>query len=230
MLFLVGSNSVRKTSASIILAQIEEITDILHSAYPHLNDRTSISISYTFPYFKPSLQYPTCSLLLASIQVYNEGLHILSLRKEFSIIHFPITGEHLSLDELHMRMDYLYILYNNILEYFKHFPNSATAPSYSKRRFRAAIQRRNKRRHMKLLTKQSTYTLVRTIARVWHLHELKQYLQHKNIHYARLPEIYHHRLRIQFNCLHHLQCAERTLLSTDFDENDYYNWISRQLT
>ena len=230
ILFLVGSNSVRTTGASTILAQIEEITDILRSAYPHLNDRTSISISYTFPCFKPSLQYPTCSLLLANIQAYNEGLHILSLRKEFSIIHFPITSEHLSLEGLHIQMDYLYILYNNILEYFTHLPNSATVPSHSKRRSRAAIQRRNKRRHTKLLTKQSIYTLVRTIARVWHLHDLKQYLQHKNIHYARLPEIYHHQLRIQFNSLHHLQYAERTLLSTDFDENNYYKWISPKLT
>ena len=53
---------------------------------------------------------------------------------------------------------------------------------------------------------------------------------HKNIAYSRLPEVYHHHLRIQFNSLHHLQHAERTLLPTDFDENNYYNWISQQVT
>ena len=222
ILFIIGSNSVRTTSASTILAQIEEITDILRSAYSYLNGRTSISISYTFPCFKPSSQYPTCSLLLATIQNFNEGLHILSLRKEISIIHFPITGEHRSPDGLHIRMDYLFILYNNILEYFEHLPNSATALSHSKRRSRAAIQRQNKRRHTKLLTKQSTYTLVRTIANTWHLRDLKQYLQHKNIHYSRLPEINHHQLRILFNSLHHSQYAERTLSLTDFDENNHY--------
>ena len=228
--FLVGSNSVRTTSVSTILTQAEEITDLLRSTYPDLNDQTSISISYTFPCFKPPSQYPTYSLLLANIQAFNEGLHILSLRKEFSIVRFPITGEHLSTDGLHIRLDYLLTFYNNILEYFKVLHKSTPVPSHSKRRSRAAITRRNKRRHTKLLTKQKTYTLVRTIARVWHLRDLKQYLQHKNICYSRLPEIYHHQLCIQFNSLHHLQYAERTLLPMDFDEHHYHNRISQQLT
>ena len=179
ILFIVGSNSVRTTEASVILVQIEEIINLLRSTYYHPTNRASISISYIFPSFKPSSQYPMRSLLASNIQAYNEGLHALSLRKEFSVVYFPMMGEHLSPDGLHIRTDYLFILYDNIHEHFTNFIKLTSATLHSKCRSRAAIKLRNRRRHDKFKIKQETHTLIRTIARVWHLHELKQYLKQK---------------------------------------------------
>ncbi|CAF4904631.1 unnamed protein product [Rotaria sp. Silwood1] len=144
ILFIVGSNSIRTSNASVVLGQVEEILDLIRTNHPHLADRTSITISNTFPCFKPSSQFPTCSSLLSNIQAYNEGLQTLSL------------------------------------------------------------------------------------PRVWQLRDLKTYLKSKNIHHTRLPEVRHHQLRIQFNHLNHLQHAEQTLLPTDFDEQNYYSWISQE--
>ena len=225
-----GSNSIGTTKASIILVQVEEIVDLLRRTYSHLTNCASISISYTFPCFKPSSQYPTCYLLLSNIRPYNEGVHTLSLRKEFSIVNFPIAGEHLSPDGLHIRTDYLFVLYDNIHKYFTGLLKLTSTTPNVKRRSRAAVTQRNTRRHKKFKINQATYTLVRTIARVWHLQDLKQYLKHKNIHFNRLTEIRHHQLRIQFNHFHHLPHAEQSVLPMDFGEQNCYKWILKQLT
>jgi hypothetical protein len=228
ILFIVGSNSTRSHQAPTILIQIEEILDLIRANHSHLNNHTSISISNTFPCVKPSTRFPTSSLLLSNIQVYNEGLATLSHRKQFSIVNFPITVEHLSFDGLHIRVEHLSILSENIQQYFDNLSPVNSLKPHSKNRSKDALKRRNKRHHDKLKIKQTSHTLVRPIARLWKLPDLKSYLKYKQIHYSRLPEIYNHQLRIQFNTVISLQHAERILLSAEFDESNYSSWMSQQ--
>ena len=223
LLFIVGSNSTCNLPASTILLQIEEIIELIRSNHPHLPNSTSIAISTVFPCYKPSLQYPTCSSLLYNIQIYNEGLQTLSIRKQFSIINFLILEEHIYSDGLHVRVERLYILYENIQNHFNTISQTKPTSSHSKRRSKEAIQRRNKRRHEKLTIKQRRLmlTVMRPIARVWQLPHLKAYLKFKQIIFHRLPEI-HHQLRIQFHNTSHYHDAETKLSPTDFDEQSYY--------
>ena len=70
--------------------------------------------------------------------------------------------------------------------------------------------------------------MIRLVDPTWKLNEVKQYLQYYRIQYARLPEIYHHQLRIQFNTEGHLQHAEEILSSIAFNEHGANEWRQQQ--
>jgi 3'-phosphoadenosine 5'-phosphosulfate sulfotransferase (PAPS reductase)/FAD synthetase len=152
----------------------------------------------------------------------------LSFRKNITILDLPITGDHLHNDGMHVHVKHLSMFYNTIQQYFQDLIPHQTKPPQSKRRSREAITRRNKQRHQKLKTRQAAQTVIRPIARVWKLRDLKDYLKFKNIKYSRLPEIHNHQLCIQFNHLVHQQEAEKILNFQDFDETSYYNWLSHE--
>lgn len=233
VLFIVGSNSIRHLHAAVALQQVEQLLDFIHSHHSHLTNRHAISIAYTFPCRKTSSYFSTPSSLMFNINAYNQGLQALSIHKSFTTIQFPIFDNHLSPDGLHIRVDNLFILVNGIEKHFNEILLSqSTQPTRPKstKRSRSAIKRRNKLRHDKLRSKQKLFTLIRPIARVWRLNELKQYLTFKQIRYGHLPEIYNHKLRIQFHNQHDLDQAERILSFTDFDDSNHSTWTAQART
>ena len=225
--FLVGTNSIRNTLASQIIAQIEHFMDLIRSHYIHLKHRVDIAIALAFPCFNSSYLFTSTSALSLNIQNYNVALKDLALRKKFTVVDLNVTCDQLNRDGMHIHLSYLPSLWNTVQQYFENliFQKSIRLRQLHNRT-RPAKTRRNKRRHQKQKQRQITLTVTRPIARVWKLQDLKTYLRHNNIKYARLPEIRRHILSIQFNNLSHQQHAEQTLTSTDFDESNYYRWTS----
>jgi hypothetical protein len=228
VLFIIGTNSIRTTIAPQIITQIDDIIDLIRSQHPHLIHQQNITIASVFPCFKVSSLFPTHDLLSSNINQYNYHLRELSSRKNFHVLDIPITGDHLHHDGMHVHVTHLPNLYNFIQQYFDAIIQHQTKSNRSKRRSRTAITRRNKRRHEKLRKRQAAQTVVRPIARIWKLSDLKDYLKYKNIKFNRLPEIRNHQLRLQFTHLVHQQQAENILAFNDFDDNSYYNWISHK--
>ena len=226
VLFLIETNSVRNGLALNIIDQVENFISLLRSHHTHLTRKSTISIVSVFPCFKPSSSFPLTSLLSSNINNYNQLLKDLSLRQNFSVVDLPITSKHLSSDGMHVHYNYLSLITTSIRYYFDEIISKINKRIYSQHRSRIAITRRNKKGHQKL--KQKAHTVVRPIHRIWKLKDLKAYLKHKHITYNRLPEIYNHQLRIQFNNSPRQQHAEQTLTLNDFDEKSYYDWISRE--
>ncbi|CAF3963140.1 unnamed protein product, partial [Rotaria sordida] len=67
VLLLIGSNSLRKFTASTVLNQIQHIISNLRRQHPHLDNKHSIGIVTTFPCFKFSYTFPTPELLQHNI-------------------------------------------------------------------------------------------------------------------------------------------------------------------
>ncbi|CAF3328907.1 unnamed protein product [Rotaria sp. Silwood2] len=227
--FFIGTNSIRNNSASETIAQVDNLIDLIRSHHIHLNHLTDISISSVFPCLKPSFLFSSISTLLSNINNYNTLLKDLATRKNFTVVDLPITADQLNHDGMHIHINHLPFIWNIIQQYFDMLVlQKTTTRSLSHSRSRTAIARRNKRRHEKQKKRQAIQTVIRPIARIWKLKDLKTYLKYKKIKYGRLPEIRRHQLCIQFNNRLHQQHAEQILNLTDFDEQSYYNWISHE--
>ena len=224
---MIGTNSVRSTPASQILTQIENIVDLIRSQHPHLSPKKNVSIIYAFPCLKTSVRFPSHSSLLENITIYNEGLKDLSVRKNFTAVNLNIIEKHLNADGIHLHHQHQSFLFESIRAWIDAFFQPPINLPQSHHRSKEAIARRNKKRQQKRKEKQRTHTLVRPIARIWELKHLKSYLKNKNLNCNCLPEIYHHRLRIQFTHPYDHQYAEQTLSTDEFNEDNYHHWISQ---
>ncbi|CAF2096549.1 unnamed protein product, partial [Rotaria magnacalcarata] len=58
VLFLIGTNSIRNTSAPRIIEQLEDIIDLVRFNYGHLQSKADISITSVFPCHKTSKLFP----------------------------------------------------------------------------------------------------------------------------------------------------------------------------
>ncbi|CAF4432109.1 unnamed protein product, partial [Rotaria sp. Silwood2] len=128
-MFLIGSNSLRKFSASIVLNQIQHIISNLRQQHPHLTKKDSIGIVKTFPCFKFSHYFPTPELLQHNINIFNEQLYFLATNLNFRIVDFAIQPYHLSIDQLHIDNYYSNLVPNNIFNYFDRLISNSTPPS-----------------------------------------------------------------------------------------------------
>ncbi|CAF0822104.1 unnamed protein product [Rotaria sp. Silwood1] len=224
VLCLIGTNSVRTTHALQIIQQIEDIIHTIRLHHAHLTHKHGITIVQTFPCFKVSKRFPSTTLLSNNIDTYNKELQLISKRMNFSCVNFHITNEHLHHDHMHLKYQYQNVLSHAITNYFDAVIKKKLTLSQNQRRSRTSVTNRNKRIHEKLRAKQKQNILIRPISILWKLPDIKQVLKHYNIQYARLPEIYKHKLRIQFNNELYLQQAERILSSNIFDEQNFLEW------
>ena len=230
VLFLIGTNSIRQIPALQIMQQIEEIIELIRFHHPHLNKKHDISIVTTFPCYKVSSRFSSPSSLMNNIISYNENLKQLSDRMRFSYVDFKVTDSLLSHDQMHLSSSHQHFLSNAIITYLHDLFNIKINSFKVNCRSQQAFARRNKNRHEHLKQKQSLYTISRPIHPTWHLNELKLFLKEKNIKFSRLPEIYHHQLRIRFNTNHTKQDAEQILSADVFDENHHIEWLRLQHT
>lgn len=222
VLLLIGTNSVRTTPALEIIEQVKDVIKLIRLHHDHLHAKQDITIMSTFPCYRISKRFPLRTLLISNINLYNDKLKQLSHQMNFSYLTLQITDEHLNSDQMHLKSpDYLY---GNIIDYFdKLIVPQSTIPQ-SQRRSRSAITRRNKKRHERLNIKRQQHTLIRPIHPSWKLQAVKQLLKHNQINYARLPEIYKHQIRIQFDHEFKKEHAERILSSTIFNEQNAIQW------
>ncbi|CAF0739904.1 unnamed protein product [Adineta steineri] len=127
---------------------------------------------------------------------------------------------------MHIHSSHFFILSDTIDQCIHHLFNQIPKPSGIHNRSRDAITRRNTNRHIKQIARQQQQTVTRPIDHAWKLHDFKQYLQHKQIRYNRLPEIRKHQGRIQINDIHQYNHAEATLSDDEFSEMNYYKWLN----
>ena len=228
VLLLIGTNSIRNTFAFQIIEQITDIINIIRSQHIHLHHKSDITIIVTFPCLKVSYRFPSIELLTSNICIYNEQLQLLSDRMNFSCVNFHITPEHLHHDLLHLRYAHRPVLYNSIITYFNALVIKPATIPQSKHRSRAAITRRNKKKHDKSKIIQKQHTLTQSIHPLWKLQDVKALLTFHGIKFARLPEIYHHQLRIQFNNASSEEHAAHILSSITLDEPSHRTWCLGQ--
>ena len=224
VLFLIGTNSTRNTSALQIIEQIEEIINKIRFNHSHLSAKDAITIIATFPCFKPSYHFPSIDLLMQNIGNYNGQLQLLSNRLNFSYVDFDIDPHHLRNDHLHLQDQYQPLLYTKLINYVDSLLLEKPTIPQSQRRSRTAVTRRNKKRHEKLKAKQKQHTLTRPIHPSWQLQAVKSFLKTNNIKFTRLPEIYKHQIRIQFNNDKDQHNADQILSSDVFNEHHYIQW------
>ncbi|CAF1232873.1 unnamed protein product [Rotaria magnacalcarata] len=144
VLFLIGTNSIRNTSAPRIIEQLEDTIDLVRFNYGHLQSKVDISIISVFPCHKTSKLFPSISSLTSNVNNYNILLEDLSIRKDFSIVHLPITVEHLNNDGLHIRFPYVSILWNFLEQYLADLIIKKSTFTRCIPRSRTAIQKRKK--------------------------------------------------------------------------------------
>jgi len=212
VLFLIGSNSLRKFTASTVIHQVQNILHNLRQQHPHLLDKTSIGIVTTFPCFKVSYTFPTPALLQNNISSFNEQLYFLATHLNFTVADFAIQPHHLSVDLLHLNTNYSHLVPNNIFNYFN-WLNTVSAPicPHVSRRSADAIRRRNRHRHLRFAEKQANFYICRTVSPPWTLNHIKTYLRQNQIQFAKLPPIRNNQLRIRFNNSHLLQVTNSKL-------------------
>jgi hypothetical protein len=121
---------------------------------------------------------------------------------------------------MHLKFEHQHFLYDTIINYFNELIIEKSTAPQSQRRSREATCRRNQKRNQKLKLKQQKYTLTRTIHPTWKLNEVKESLKSYQIQYARLPETYKYKIRIQFNKETYQQHGEQVLSSTAFSEEN----------
>nr|ARJ54457.1 GDSL esterase/lipase [Adineta vaga] len=218
VLFIIGTNSVRSFPATDIIAEIEQIIHLIRSNHPHLVHKQHITLSYTYPCYKPARRFPSLLLLANNVNSYNNQLHELAIRLDFSLIDFHINGNQLSQDGMHLAYAYRPFLYQSLINYLNQLANLPVPVPPTRSRSRHAITRRNERR-------QQQQTLIRIIHRCWQLKHLKLYLKEHKIKYSRLPEIYNHKLRIRFNHTSDYVFAAQLLDDDTFNEINYINWL-----
>ncbi|CAF2094488.1 unnamed protein product [Rotaria magnacalcarata] len=224
VLFLIGTNSIRNTSAPRIIEQLEDIIDLVRFNYDHLQSKADISITSVFPCHKTSKLFPSISSLSSNVNNYNILLEDLSIRKDFSMLHLPITVEHLNNDGLHIRFPYVSILWNFLEQYLADLIIKKSTFTRCIPRSRTAVKKRNKKQHEKLKQKRKTYSSIKYIDTIWKLKDLKAYLKYKEIKYGHLLEIRRNKLYVYFNNIIQKQQAERILNLISFDANSFSDW------
>ena len=225
ILLLIGTNSVRNTAAVRIIQQVEHVISVIRTNYPHFLGKNDISLVYAFPCLKTSYHFRSIESLLSNIDEYNSLLLELSIRLNFSVVDLHITHNHLNTDGMHLHPTCRYLMRGAIENYFATTLEMRLVTTNSRQRSREALTRRNRKRHQRSTQQRKTHTIVRPIDRSWKLNEVKEYLRHREIKYGRLPEVYHHQLRIQFNNSTDQQHADQTLAPDDFNENNYHKWL-----
>ncbi|CAF4400150.1 unnamed protein product [Rotaria magnacalcarata] len=151
-------------------------------------------------------------------------LEDLSIRKDFSMLHLPITVEHLNNDGLHIRFPYVSILWNFLEQYLADLIIKKSTFTRCIPRSRTAVKKRNKKQHDKLKQKRKTYSSIKYIDNIWKLKDLKAYLKYKQIKYGHLLEIRRNTLYVYFNNIIQQQQAERILNLISFDANSFSDW------
>jgi hypothetical protein len=227
IMFIVGTNSVRNTHASEILAQIQDIIFLLRNQHTHLTGKFRISIVNTFPCYKGSAYFPSLSNLTSNIQTYNELLRTASQPLNFSCVNLQVLDEHLSTDQMHIHHRFKTFVCNSIIEYFNIVFTKQQKHSQSNRRSRQAITGRNRKRHNQLKLKVQQYTLTRTIHPIWDLKIAKSFLKYHAIHYHRLSDVRHHKVHIQFTNTIRQHHAENYLPLDVFNQSNYHEWLKR---
>ena len=224
LLFLIGSNSIRSTSASTIINHIEHLVDYLRYTYPHLSHPAAIGIIYTFPCYKTSASFPTLSSLHLNINRYNSLLRDLALKKHFLLLDLSVTPAQLNRDGLHLLPIHSSTIWSSIVNYFASLIPPSKSSSRTHVRSRLAILQRNRRRHAKLRLRQQQFIVIRPIDPLWRLSEVKDYLHHHQIFYTNILNIRHRQVTIRFNNLSRQEHAIHTLSSNVFDADHYYRW------
>ena len=215
---LLGINSIRCLSSWTIIEQVEYIINLIRITHPHLSAKNHIHIGLVFPCNKLSSKYPTIEVLHYNINHFNHLLKLLARRVNFSIMDLRISDNQLSSDQIHLNKEGRDELLQRIILYCDDLFTTTSLVPPNSYRSPEAIRRRNKKRHIKQLARRRQYTLVRIIHPSWKVQHVKQFLQTLEIRFARLPEVYHHKLRIQFNNAQSLQEAECRLSLTVFQE------------
>lgn len=225
--FIISTNSVRTTPALQIIDQVTNIVRLIRSHHPHLSNKHHISIISPFPCLRTSSSFRWLADLSSNIAEYTLRLRDLSTRLDFAFVDLQLETHHLSHDGMHLKHSHQKVLFESVQKHFNELIQSQSIPKPTRRRSRTAITARNRKRHQKLLDKQREFTLIRDIARSWHLRDIKEILTIRNIKYTRLPEVYNHKLRVQFNNLNDLQHAEQLIADDQFTENSYLQWTSQ---
>nr|ARJ54455.1 GDSL esterase/lipase [Adineta vaga] len=242
ILFIIGSNSIRNTRASVIIDQIASLIDYLRNTYAHLDHPAAIGITYTFPCYKTSRSFPSLSSLHSNLHHYNSRLRDLAFRKNFLLLDLFITPTHLTHDGLHLHPSHCSTIWSSIMTYFASSvptvrfssgfqTNSSFNPetvSHSRARThtrsRTAIATRNRKRHLKLRLRQQSFVVVRSIDSLWRLSDVKNYLDYQQIIYANIPHFRHQQISIRFHNRLRQEHAERTLSTDIFDVAHYHHW------
>jgi hypothetical protein len=211
-MFLIGTNSVRCTAALTISTQIKDFITTLRLYHPHLSQKHQINIVTCFPCFKPL--YPLCTFksLQDNIRLYNNQLLSLSTELNFTVIDFRVMSYHIGSDKMHINFNFHDLVQHSIVEYFECLSAQLSVLTVNKQcRSPEAKARRNQRSHQKMAQKQKQFYLVRRIETPWSLIKVKNFLHQQHIKFAKIPPIYKHSLRIQFNNPADLKLADETL-------------------
>jgi hypothetical protein len=221
ILLLIGTNSIRFSTAAYILNQVKDFILLLRNHHPHLIHKTSINIVATFPCRKTTNSFPTYASFRANIHSYNQQLLTLSNNLNFTVVDFQVTYDHLSDDNIHLhKADHVK---NQIFKYFTSLTHEPPAtPIKTSRRSIEALAHRNKRAHQKLAEKQQFFQLKRSIIPPWTVKHAKQYLKKQEIRFAKLPPIHKNILRIQFNDSISLEAATKALPEDIFSETFFF--------
>lgn len=194
VLFLIGTNLDRNTPALRIIEQVERFVGLLRTSHPHLTGKHDISIVCAFPCHKPSFHFQSIESLTLNINAYNSLLVELSIRLSFSTLDLAITAADLYPDGMHLRASLRPLVDNVVKAHFASVLEKRSNLIQSCPRSRAALTR-----HKRSEQKRKAYTVTRLIDRTWKLPPIKNFLKQREIKHSRLPEIYHHQLRIFFN-------------------------------
>ena len=227
VIFLIGTNSVRSMAAPDLISPIQEIINLLRSHYLHLKSSHSISVVLPFPCCKPSARFPTTASLTSNIASYIGLLNDLAAEARISLIDPRVSTDQLHHDGMHLQPQHQSSLFSTLCQHVTHIIARHTlSRCTARKRSQTALSRRNEQKNARLLEKRKQHTLIRPIHRSWLLKDTKQYLKHKQIPHARLPEIYRQKIRIQFNNSFDLHRANEALPMEAFNEESYIAWIS----
>ena len=144
-----------------------------------------------------------------------------SVRFNFSILNLHITADQLKGDGMHVHSNYRSWVCNAITAHCTTTLDTHRTLTQFRHRSRAALTRRNNKRHKRSEHQRKAYSVTRPIDRSWKLQHIKVFLKQREIKYSRLPEIYHHRLRIFFNSADAQQYADQILAPDNFNERNY---------
>ncbi len=222
LILLIGTNSVRNLPALQIIETVENIINMIRTDHVHLINKQDVTVALTFPCNKTSFYYPTIEQLRHNIDSYNHHLKLLAERKHFSTVDLGITEQHLHTDLMHIQNQYQDDLWEKIILYCDTLVIEKVKIPQSQHRSRAAITRRNKKRHAKILDQQKQHTLTRSIHPSWTVLKVKQFLKEHQIKFDRLPEFYNNKLRIQFTHEKDLHFAEELLSPLVFQEQCHF--------
>ena len=150
----------------------------------------------------------------------------MATRLDFCFLPSNINEHHLSADRMHLHASHRQSLSRLITDYLDGLVRADVARPAAKHRSVEAIARRNKKRHSIQKQRRVLHTLIRPIHSIWTLKDVKRFLKHQQITDFSIPEIYQHRLRVQFHREVDQQRAESVLPVDVFDENNFSSYHS----